>query len=134
MRLLSITARNYRIHRDLTVEFDPSRNLIGGPNETGKSTLAEAMHRALFLRARTGGSVQKSMVSDIHHGKPEVVLVFEVGGQVWTIEKRFAGTTSATGTAYAVNIVFGMDRHIKIENMADIGDVEAACGNVRSNQ
>jgi len=96
MRIISITARNYRIHRDLTVEFDRSRNLIGGPNEVGKSTLAEAMHRALFLRAKTGGSVQKSMVSDIHMGHPEVSLVFEADGQVWTIEKRFAGTT---GTA-----------------------------------
>jgi DNA repair exonuclease SbcCD ATPase subunit len=99
MRILSITARNYRIHRDITVGFDPSRNLIGGPNETGKSTLAEAMHRALFLRAKTGGNVQRSMCSEIHMGKPEVSLVFEAGGQVWTIEKRFSGPGGTTRLA-----------------------------------
>lgn len=93
MRILSITARNYRLHRDLTVELDPSRNLIGGPNESGKSTLAEAMHRALFCRYRTGGELQQSMRSDIHNGQPEVKLVFETGGRTWTLDKRFSGTT-----------------------------------------
>ena len=91
MRILSITARNYRLHRDLTVELDPSRNLIGGPNETGKSTLAEAMHRALFCRHRTGGELQQSMRSEIHNGQPEVKLVFEVGSRTWTLDKRFSG-------------------------------------------
>lgn len=96
MRLLSLTVRNYRIHRDLTVEFDPSRNLIGGPNETGKSTLAEAIHRALFFRHRSGGAVQESMKSDVHNGHPEVKLVFISGGQTWTLDKRFSGNN---GTA-----------------------------------
>jgi DNA repair exonuclease SbcCD ATPase subunit len=91
MRLLSLTVRNYRIHRDLTVEFDPARNLIGGPNETGKSTLAEAIHRVLFMRHRAGGDLQKSMVSDLHPGAPEVTLTFQAGGETWTIEKQFAG-------------------------------------------
>lgn len=92
MRLLSLTVRNYRIHRELTIEFDAARHLIGGANETGKSTLAEAMHRALFLRYKTGGELQKSMVSDIHSGAPEVKLAFEAAGDVWTIEKEFSGT------------------------------------------
>ncbi len=90
MRLLSLTIRNYRIHRDLTVEFDPSRNLIGGPNETGKSTLAEAIHRALFMRHRAGGELQQSMVST-HGGTPAVTLAFEAHGQRWTIDKEFSG-------------------------------------------
>ena len=92
MRLLSLTVRNYRIHRDITVEFDPSRNLIGGTNETGKSTLAEAIHRALFMRHRAGGDLQKAMISDIHPGAPEVKLTFQAGGETWTIDKQFAGT------------------------------------------
>ena len=54
MRIKTATLRNCRIHRELTVEFDPARTLIGGPNEVGKSTLVEAIHRALFLKARAG--------------------------------------------------------------------------------
>lgn len=96
MRLLSLTVRNYRIHGEVSVTFDPSRNLIGGPNECGKSTLAEAAHRALFLRAKTGGSIQKDMVSTIHHSDPEVILAFEAAGATWEVEKRFAGTKGST--------------------------------------
>lgn len=96
MRLLSLTVRNYRVHRECSIEFDPARNLLGGPNESGKSTLVEAAHRVLFLRAKTGGNVQAEMVSSVHHGVPEVVLAFEAGGERWEIEKRFAG---AKGTA-----------------------------------
>ena len=96
MRLLSLTVRNYRVHKDLTVTFDPSRNLIGGPNECGKSTLAEAAHRALFLRAKTGGSIQKEMVSSHIGGDPEVALTFEAAGITWELEKRFAATRGST--------------------------------------
>ena len=78
MRLLSLTVRNYRVHKELTVTFDPSRNLIGGPNESGKSTLAEAAHRALFLRAKTGGKTQKEMVSTRHLGDPDSTLARSV--------------------------------------------------------
>lgn len=101
MRLLFVTLRNYRVHKELSVPFDPSRNLIGGPNESGKSTLAEAIHRVLFLRAKTGGGIQKEMVSSIHHGEPEVSLRFEACGVTWELEKRFAGargSTRLTGT------------------------------------
>ncbi|WP_367870965.1 AAA family ATPase [Luteolibacter sp. Populi] len=92
MRLLSLTVRNYRIHREVTVAFDRARTLLGGPNQSGKSTLAEAAHRVLFLRAKTGGAVQVEMVSKLHMDHPEVALDFEAGGGEWRIEKRFAGT------------------------------------------
>ncbi len=92
MRLLSLTVRNYRVHKDLTVSFDSSRNLIGGPNECGKSTLAEAIHRALFLRSKTGGNLQKEMVSSRHPGDPEVDLEFDACDNRWSLQKRFAGT------------------------------------------
>jgi DNA repair exonuclease SbcCD ATPase subunit len=96
MRLLSINVRNYRLHRDLKVDFDSSRNLIGGPNETGKSTLAEAIHRVLFMRYKAGGDLQKSMISDLYGGHPEVILTFEAAGETWTIEKLFSGSTKGT--------------------------------------
>mgnify|MGYP003341905223 FL=1 len=58
MRLLAARVRDYRLHRDLAVEFDPRFTVIAGPNQSGKSTLAEALHRALFLPVKTGGEVQ----------------------------------------------------------------------------
>lgn len=96
MKLISATVRNYRIHRDVTVNFDPSRTLVGGANETGKSTLIEAIHRALFLKANVTGEAQKSMVSTLHAGHPEVEIRFVAQGAEFLLKKRFSGTTGTT--------------------------------------
>lgn len=92
MRLVSVTVRNYRIHRELSVGFGPGVTVIAGPNESGKSTLVEAIHHALFLRARATGEVAQSLRSSLHAGHPAVALEFEAEGKRWTIEKTFTGT------------------------------------------
>lgn len=99
MRLLSARIRDYRIHRDLAVEFDPRFTVIAGPNQSGKSTLAEALHRALFLPFKTGGELQKGMQTSPFVSDPEVEICFETGSQHWTLRKRFAanrGSASLT--------------------------------------
>lgn len=96
MRIHSIAVRNYRVHRELKVELDAHRTLIGGPNEVGKSTLAEAAHRALFLKAKITGDTRNSMVSAIHGGHPEVEVCFEAGGRHYRLLKRFSGTSGTT--------------------------------------
>jgi hypothetical protein len=96
MHLESIVVRHYRLHRECRVDFDAARTLIGGPNESGKSTLIEAAHRALFLRATTGGEARRSMVSLRHGGHPEVELHFAARGRRWRMLKRFSGPS---GTA-----------------------------------
>ena len=99
MRLLSARVRDYRIHRDLAVAFDPHFTVITGPNQSGKSTLAEALHRALFLPVRTGGELQKGMQTSPFLSDPEVELCFEAASQRWTLRKRFAanrGSASLT--------------------------------------
>lgn len=95
MRLISATLRNCRLHRELKVDFDPERTLIGGPNETGKSTFIEAVHRALFLKAKGNTEHHRALISN-HGGHPEIELTFEVAGQKYQLRKRFgtAGTTT----------------------------------------
>ncbi len=96
MRITSVTLRNCRLHSELKVDFDPFRTLIGGPNETGKSTLIEAVHRALFLKAKGNTEHHRSLKSWLHPGNPEVELAFEAGGNTYLLKKRFgpAGTTT----------------------------------------
>ncbi len=96
MRILSVIIRNYRVHRELKVDFDRARTLISGPNETGKSTAIEAIHRALFLKAKGNTENHRAMISTTSAGHPEVELAFEVGDQVYQLRKRFGqtGTTS----------------------------------------
>lgn len=89
MRLLRASIRNYRVHRELTVEFANGVTAIAAPNEYGKSTLLEAIHRALFLKHRTGGEIRKAM-SSRHGGHPEVELHFEVGAVRFRLRKLFA--------------------------------------------
>ena len=96
MKLLSATVRNYRLHREATVKFDSSRTLIGGPNEVGKSTFIEAIHRGLFLKAKGTGALHKSMASTLYAGHPEVEILFESGGHSYELRKRFSGQS---GTA-----------------------------------
>jgi DNA repair exonuclease SbcCD ATPase subunit len=98
VRLVSVTLRNYRIHRETTVRFDRALTVIGGPNESGKSTVVEAVHRALFLRARVTGAVLESMRSHLHAGHPAVELTFESGGTTYTVTKQFTGTNAAPTT------------------------------------
>jgi DNA repair exonuclease SbcCD ATPase subunit len=96
MKLLSATVRNYRIHHDLNIDFDQDRTLIGGANETGKSTLIEAVHRGLFLKSTVTGEGQKSMVSTLFPGHPEVEVRFAANGSEYHLTKRFSGTGGTT--------------------------------------
>ena len=93
MRLLELTLENYRVHRHLRVEFAPDLTLIGGPNESGKSTLVEALHRVLFLRARGTSEEHRAMRPlSAAGGHPAVTLRFLARGQTWTLRKVFSGT------------------------------------------
>ncbi len=95
MRLLSVALENYRRHRSLRLDLDGNPVLIAGPNESGKSTLVEAMHRCLFLRAKIGGDVQKQMLST-HGGQPSVEVAFSVGGRRFVVRKVFSGASGST--------------------------------------
>ena len=93
MRLLNCQLQNVRLHGDLDLTFSPRLTLIGGPNESGKSTLVEALHRALFLKASATGAPVEALQSRLHLGQPIVQIGFEAKGDNWTLRKRFSGTT-----------------------------------------
>ena len=93
MRLLSCRLQNIRVHGDLALDFGPGLTLIGGPNETGKSTLVEALHRCLFLRATATGTPVEALQSRLHLGQPQVELAFAARGESWTLVKRFSGAS-----------------------------------------
>jgi DNA repair exonuclease SbcCD ATPase subunit len=93
MRLLHCQLQNVRLHGDLALTFSPRLTLIGGPNESGKSTLVEALHRALFLKAAATGAPVEALQSRLHMGQPVVQLAFEAKGDTWTLRKRFSGST-----------------------------------------
>ena len=91
MRLVHCRICNVRIHRELSLDFAPGLTLIGGANETGKSTLLEALHRVLFLKATASGAVVDALQSRTHRGVPTVELTFEARGRCWRLHKEFGG-------------------------------------------
>ena len=93
MRLINCQLENVRQHGDLKLTFSPQLTLISGPNESGKSTLVEALHRALFLKASASGAPVEALQSRIHIGPPKILIAFEAKGEHWELSKRFSGTT-----------------------------------------
>ena len=97
MRLVHCRICNVRIHRELSLDFAPGLTIIGGANETGKSTLLEALHRALFLKSTARGAVVDRLHSRTHQGVPTVELAFEAMGRSWRLSKEFGGSRGRTG-------------------------------------
>jgi len=93
MRLLHAQLRHVRLHRELAVRFHPRFTLLGGANETGKSTLVEALHKGLFLKASATGKGVEELRSSRHGGQPEVEIGFEAAGGTWLLRKRFSGSS-----------------------------------------
>ncbi len=100
MRLIACKLHNVRRHRTLELHFGRELTLIAGANESGKSTLVEALHKGLFLRATATGRGVEELRSRLHAGLPEVEIRFEAEAQTWQLRKRFAG---ASGTCQLSN-------------------------------
>ena len=93
MRLLRLEAENFRGVRSAELDFEPGVNLLHGPNELGKSTLAEAVRAALLTKP---SSKQADTYLRWDDAVPtRVTLTFEVGGEVWRVTKRFSSPSSA---------------------------------------
>ena len=92
MRLIRCRLESVRRHRTLEVAFAPGLTLIGGANESGKSSLVEAMHRTLFVRAAATGSAIRDLRSAIHAGHPQVEIDFDAAGHRWSLLKCFSGS------------------------------------------
>ncbi|KGG16165.1 MULTISPECIES: AAA family ATPase [unclassified Prochlorococcus] len=93
MRLINCRIQNVRLHADLSIDFSPRITLISGANETGKSTLIEALHKTLFLKATATGASVEVLRSRLHLGHPTIQLQFEAKDKIYTLRKSFTGTS-----------------------------------------
>ena len=91
MRVRELEIENFRKFRQPVhlAGFDDGLNLVCEANEAGKSTVLDALRAVLFERH---GSRSERIVSFRPHGDevaPTVRLTFEVGGETWSVRKRF---------------------------------------------
>ena len=89
MRLTRITLRNFRGVADSTVEFSEGVTVIEGPNEVGKSSIAEAIR--LIRNAKSSSKNREVMsVKPVHQDAgPEVVLELRTGAFALIYRKRW---------------------------------------------
>jgi hypothetical protein len=91
MRLLSIELANFRKFRMpiIVSGFSEALNIVVEPNETGKSTLLEALRAAFFIRHSAKSELVRSFCPFGDDVAPKVVVAFEIDGKQWCIEKQF---------------------------------------------
>ena len=127
MRLLNCQLQNVRLHDDLSLEFSPRITLIGGANETGKSTLVEALHRALFLKAKATGAPVEALQSRLHMGQPTVSVGFEAKGDTWSLRKRFSGSSGQVSLS-AASSAQSLTGEVAEEVLAELVGVKETLG------
>ncbi|WP_234731748.1 AAA family ATPase [Acidocella facilis] len=69
-------------------------NIVIEPNESGKSTLLEALRAAFFVRHNTRNQLAQSFAPHGEAVGPEIKVGFDVDGAPWTITKRFLRSPS----------------------------------------
>lgn len=90
MILEEITIKNWRGYREPhTFQFQNGINLVVGRNEVGKSTIFEAMTRALFDRFNSKTEEIRAIQPMGSSLGPEVSVRFRVDGKRYKVVKRF---------------------------------------------
>jgi AAA domain len=91
MIVKSLELANFRKFRDpfRIDNFSDGFNIVVEPNETGKSTLLEALRAAFFIRYSAKTELVRSYVPIGDDVAPRVAVEFELNGEPWTIEKQF---------------------------------------------
>ncbi len=64
-------------------------NIVIEPNETGKSTVLEALRAAFFVRHGTKNQLAQSFAPYGEAVGPEIQVSFDADGAQWTVTKRF---------------------------------------------
>ena len=126
MRLLRLTLRNVRGVSDRTLTFCESGATTGvviveGPNETGKSTLGDALDVLLAYKDRSSSADVRSLRTVGRDEPPEVEAELEVGEHRFTYYKRFIRrpATELTITAPRAETQQGDQAHERVEQLLD---------------
>jgi hypothetical protein len=95
VKFLRLSVKCFRGIAEAHIDFEPGLNILFGPNEAGKSTLAEALRAALLCRSQS--SVAEAYLPAIGPGSPEVSLTFsQPDGEWYRIGKTFGDRPSTS--------------------------------------
>ena len=92
--LTTLRISGFAIVDSVEVEFGPGLNVLFGPNDLGKSSLADAVRAALLLPP-TSVEHREFVPWGAEEKSPEVTLAFQLGGpgpadgKSWSVTKTF---------------------------------------------
>ncbi len=92
MQILELTVQQFRrFEQPVSLKgLTPGMNIIAGPNEAGKSTLAQAIRAAFFERHSTGSGPLKGLLPwGDSAAAPEIEIQFQIANQPYKLHKRF---------------------------------------------
>ena len=91
MRLHWVELENWRQHIKTRIDFDNNATVIYGPNETGKSTVQEALSRGLFDKSSSQAEAIKSVKPLTASGNvtSTVRIEFTLNKTTYRVEKNF---------------------------------------------
>ena len=95
MKLESINLENWKIFRSpIKVEFSPGINILYGTNESGKSTLIEAIRLVFFNKHNSKSQKIKDIVPWGSKLYPQANIIFQENEEIYRINKRFMSPES----------------------------------------
>ncbi len=92
MRLVKLSVQRFQCIQSAEVEFGPHLNVLYGPNDVGKSSLAWAIRAVLLLQHSSSHAARFSSWHD--DGEPRVALTFtDDSERFWRVTKVFGGSS-----------------------------------------
>ncbi len=89
MQISHIILKDFGRFGDFSCDFSPGLNLIKGPNEAGKSTLAEAVMALLFVDPASGGTKIPKAVNWEGNQGPVIEAILDIDGSSFKLTKDF---------------------------------------------
>ena len=97
MRLIRLSVEDFGCIRAADVKFGPGLNVLYGPNDLGKSSLAEAIRAVLLMQHSSSG--HEPYVQWRTDKSPSVELVFQTEPQrYWRLRKTFGAGAKGSST------------------------------------
>lgn len=91
MRLVRLSVQRFQCIESADLDFGPHLNVLYGPNDLGKSSLAWAIRAVLLLQH--GSAHAERFSSWYADGEPRVALTFcDDAGKYWRVAKTFGGS------------------------------------------
>ncbi len=116
MILSRFRLKRFKRFDDFEIRLRRGLNLLVGPNESGKSTIVEALGISLFVDPSTKSKAIQSLEAWGSSGGMELELEFEHGGTEYTLVKNFGeGRAELTGGGETLS-----DRDVVMHRIADM--------------